>query len=77
MNEFPRKCFSIDPATGERVLIWRNGSMEHFSSAETPDELRRSVDRDNARWGVTQAQEAAMLKMALHRPKQKNEPEVR
>ena len=63
----PRKCFSIHPDTGERVLIWRIGNMEHFSSAETPDELRRSVDRDNARWGVTPAQEAALLKRAMER----------
>jgi len=62
----PRKCFSIHPETGERLLIHRSrNTMERFSCADTPDELRRSVDRDNARWGVTPAQEAAMLKRAL------------
>ena len=64
----PRKCFSIHPDTGERVLLRRAlNTMERFSSAETPDELRRSVDRDNARWGVTPAQEAVLLKRAMER----------
>ena len=62
----PRKCFGIHPETGERVLIRRGlNTMERFDSAETPDELRLTVDRDNARWGVTPEQEAAMLERAL------------
>ena len=64
----PRKCFSIHPDTGERVLIRRGlYTMERFSSAETPDELRRSVDRDNARWGVTSEHEAILLERAMKR----------
>jgi len=64
----PRKCFSIHPETGERVLLRRGlNTMERFSSAEPPDELRRNVDRDNARWGVTPEQEAALLKRAMEK----------
>jgi len=83
----PRKCFSIHPETGERLLIRRGmNTMERFSNIEDPEELRRSVDQDNARWGVTPAQEAEMLKRVLEghgvpdatpRKKQKNEKEAR
>ena len=83
----PRKCFSIHPETGERLLLRRGmNTMERFSNIEGPEELRRSVDRDNARWGVTPAQEAEMLKRALEghgapeatpRKKQKSEKEAR
>ena len=83
----PRKCFSIHPETGERILIQRGlNIMERFSCADTPEELRRSVDRDNVRWDVTPEQEAAMLERALEghgasdtkpRKKQKDEKEAR
>jgi len=83
----PRKCFSIHPETGERVLIRRGpNTMERFINIQGPEEVRRSVDRDNARWGVTPAHEAELLKRAMEgrgatdgkpRKKQKNEQEAR
>lgn len=63
LHELPKKCFSMLPSTGERVLIWRGQSgYERFDTGKTDRAaLRVEVDRDNARWGVTRAQEEAML----------------
>jgi len=62
-HELPNKCFSTLPSTGERVLIWRGQSgYERFDTGTTSRAaLRMEVDMDNARWGVTRAQEEAML----------------
>jgi len=62
-HELPRKCFSMLPSTGERILIYRDHSgYEAFSNAGlSREEMRREVNRDNLRWGVTRAQEEAML----------------
>lgn len=62
-HELPEKCFSVLPSTGERILIWRGQSdYDSFDTGVTDRAvIRAEVDKDNARWGVTRAQEEAML----------------
>jgi hypothetical protein len=62
-HELPRKCFSTLPTSGKRILIWRgqSGYDSFDGGVENRAAVRVEVDRDNARWGVTRAQEEAML----------------
>ena len=62
-HELPKKCFSMLPSTGERILIWGGRSgYESFDTGITDRAVMRvEIDKDNARWGVTRAQEEAML----------------
>jgi hypothetical protein len=61
-HELPRKCFSMLPSTGERILIWggSDGYEKYYPSGQSRDELRAEIDKDNAHFGVTRAQEEAM-----------------
>ena len=65
-HQLPNKCFSIHPETGNAILIWKERGFDSFGRAESGAELRQAIDRDNAHWNVTPAQEAATLGGALH-----------
>ena len=62
-HELPKKCFSTLPSNGKRILLWRgqSGYDSFDSGVENRAAVRVEVDKDNARWGVTRAQEEAML----------------
>ena len=59
----PARCLTTLPSTGELIWIKRGENGYHSSDWETGDPVknREKVDFANERWGVTPAQEQAML----------------
>lgn len=63
-SSLPVQCFSVLPSSGELILLTRGEkgytSCPEFSAADT-GENRRFAEDNNAKNGITKAQEAAML----------------
>lgn len=64
----PARCFSVQPETGELILIekGKKGYQVCDWGSEYPAENRREADRMNRNEGVTKQLEGAMLGGALH-----------
>jgi hypothetical protein len=66
-HKLPVDCHSILPSTGELIFIVRERYRYTRSNNSTifPDINRRIADQWNAHFGITRAQEAAMLSGAI------------
>lgn len=64
----PARCFSVQPETGELILIekGKKGYQVCGWGSEYPSENRREADRMNRNEGVTKQLEGAMLGGALY-----------
>ena len=62
-EELPERCMTTMPGTGALIWIKRGETGYHPSDWETGDPVknREKADFSNERWGVTPAQEQAML----------------
>ena len=62
-HELPRQCYSMLPSNCERILIYggERGYIPFDDTGQSREELRREINRDNEKFGVTRAQEEAMV----------------
>ena len=62
-NELPDTCFSVLPSTGQLIIIKKSESGYYPSEwdAGNREENRDIASSHNARRGITDVQEAAML----------------
>lgn len=62
-HELPDACYSVLPSTGELISIsqYEKGYSRCNSSKPNPEENRLFADTSNKIFGITRAQEAAML----------------
>ena len=66
-HELPDMCYSTLPSTGELIIIHRgeNGYSPCDSSKRNPEENRLFADTSNRLFGITRAQEEAMITGSL------------
>ena len=66
-HEIPGRCYSILPSTGELISLtqYENGYAPCDASKQNPEENRFFADTSNKFFGITRAQEEAMLAGSL------------
>lgn len=66
-HELPKKCFSVQPESGELVMLQQDSPyIQRFDSNDPPEVRRQVADELNEAMGVTKAQEAAMCMGVEH-----------
>jgi len=67
LHKLPDHCFSVQPDSGELIILQQERPYIQSFHSDDPVEVRRRIADDlNGAMGVTKAQEAAMLAGCLH-----------